>query len=138
MTWNWLSMFPAILGMMYFGRKTLTMIGQIGMSITLTAVWVCQMIQDDDIAILMCALFLTFFEIGIGSVFWVYISEVCSNQGVGVASATLYAMQLIVGFATPILMNTVFKTGEIFLLFAVSSFVGFLYLSMKMKETVGL
>ena len=68
------------------------MIGQIGMSITLTAVWVCQMIHDDDIAILMCALFLTFFEIGIGSVFWVYISEVCSNQGVGVASATLYAM----------------------------------------------
>ena len=86
----------------------------------------------------MCALFLTFFEIGIGSVFWVYISEVCSNQGVGVASATLYAMQLLVGLFTPILMNTVFKTGEIFLLFAVSSFVGLLYLSVKMKETVGL
>ena len=86
----------------------------------------------------MCALFLTFFEVGIGSVFWVYISEVCSNQGVGLASTTLYAMQLIVGFATPILMNTVFKTGEIFLLFAVCSFVAFLYLSLKMKETVGL
>ena len=45
---------------------------------------------------------------------------------------------LIIGFITPILMNTWLSNGKVFLMFAAGSFISFIYLFLKMKETKGL
>ena len=138
MTWNMISVLPAMVAMSYFGRRTLMLATQFSMSICLFAIWIFEMEKNGDRAIYACATFLLIFEIGVGSIYWIYVAEVCNSKAVAVATANLYFWQLIVGLMTPPLMNRWLTDGKVFIVFGTASALGFVYVYFYMKETKGL
>ena len=94
--------------------------------------------KNGDLAIYACATFLLIFEIGVGSIYWIYVAEVCNSKAVAVATANLYFWQLIVGLMTPPLMNRWLTDGKVFIVFGTASALGFVYVYFYMKETKGL
>lgn len=87
MVWNSLSVLPAMIAIKYIGRRTLFMITQLGMAICLLGVWVMLMKNWNTGAIFTCAGYLFMFEIGLGSLFWLYLAEICNNKAMAVATA---------------------------------------------------
>ena len=108
------------------------------MAIVLYGIWILEMENLGDEAIIACALYLLIFEFGNGSIFWVYVSEICNNKAVAVATANMYFWQLTVGLLTPPMMNNWLTDGKVFIVFGTASAIGFVYVYFFMKETKGL
>ena len=108
------------------------------MVIVLYAIWILEMEQSDTLAIYACGLFLFLFEVGLGSIYWAYIGEVCSNKATAVSVGMVNTWQLIFGLITPPLMNKWLPDGKVFIIFGTGSAIGFFYTYWYVKETRGL
>ena len=94
-----------------FGRKTLMIIGSLGMIVTLGLVSYTFFAEDFSGLNVMFYLigFIAFFAFSQGSVIWVYISEIFPNQvrakGQTLGSFTHWIMAALISWAFPILME---------------------------------
>lgn len=94
-----------------FGRKTLMIIGSLGMIVTLGLVSYTFFAKDFSGLNVMFYLigFIAFFAFSQGSVIWVYISEIFPNQvrakGQTLGSFTHWIMAALISWAFPILME---------------------------------
>lgn len=94
-----------------FGRKTLMIIGSLGMIVTLGLVSYTFFTKDFGGLNVMFYLigFIAFFAFSQGSVIWVYISEIFPNQvrakGQTLGSFTHWIMAALISWAFPILME---------------------------------
>ena len=90
MSANALFCIPAMYSMGLFGRRTLILITQIGMGVTLYTIWFCEDQEYDTMAIYACTLYLFLFEFGIGSIFYAYLAEACTSKVMSIAAGQLF------------------------------------------------
>ena len=86
---------------------------------------------------LLTITFIVGFEIGVGPIVWLYLSEVCNDKASSVNTVVSWALTLIVSLTTPLLAS-VLDDGQLWFLFGCSSLAGLIYAIAFIKETKGL
>jgi sugar porter (SP) family MFS transporter len=125
-----------------YGRKTLLIIGSVGMAFFLGMVARSFYIQNfGGYAVLIFLLgYIAFFAFSQGAVIWVFISEIFPNKvrarGQSLGSFTHWAMAALVSLTFPILAKSV-GGGTSFLFFAVMMVLQFFYVWRFIPETKG-
>ena len=63
-----------------FGRRTLMIIGNIGMMICLAVVGVTLLAKANYVMVVFVLLFITFFEMSSGPITWLYMAEIMQDK----------------------------------------------------------
>lgn len=125
-----------------YGRKTLLLIGSVGMSFFLGMVARSYYIEDfGGFAVLIYLLgYIAFFAFSQGAVIWVFISEIFPNKvrarGQSLGSFTHWAMAAIVSLNFPILAKVI-GGGNSFMFFSVMMVLQLLFVWRFLPETKG-
>ena len=118
-----------------FKRKFLLYNGMIGMAICLSVLSFVN--KNHELLILFSLLFLICFEVSIGPIMWLYISEILLPEGAGIAYAVNWIGVIILSMCSLFL----FEKGNrklIYLMFASFCSIGILFIMLFVKETRGL
>jgi len=123
-----------------FGRRTLMLIGSVGLIITLSLVARAFFIQDFTGVPIFLFVYIAFFAFSQGAVIWVFISEIFPNEvranGQALGSFTHWFMAAVVAFSFPIIAE--FLGGGItFSFFAVMMVLQLIFVWRAMPETKG-
>ncbi|SEI95672.1 MFS transporter, sugar porter (SP) family [Dyadobacter koreensis] len=123
-----------------FGRRTLMLIGSVGLIITLSLVARAFFIQDFTGVPIFLFVYIAFFAFSQGAVIWVFISEIFPNEvranGQALGSFTHWFMAAVVAFSFPIIAE--FLGGGItFSFFAVMMVLQLIFVWRVMPETKG-
>jgi sugar porter (SP) family MFS transporter len=124
------------------GRKTLMVIGSVGLILTLALVSKAFYTDDiNGISVTVYLLFyIAFFAFSQGAVIWVFISEIFPNQvrakGQTLGSTTHWVMAAIIAFSFPMLAEKI-GGGHTFLFFTVMMVIQLLFVWKLMPETKG-
>lgn len=128
-----------------FGRKTLIMIGAVGLTVALSLVGIAFATQSgEQFTPLYFFVYIAFFAFSQGAVIWVYISEVFPNEvrgsGQALGSLTHWVLAAIITFLVPSLINDTRSPmfiGGVFLFFALMMATMGLWAWRFMPETKG-
>jgi SP family arabinose:H+ symporter-like MFS transporter len=138
---NFVFTFVAILFIDKIGRRTLYLIGSMGMFVTLVMLAISFYLKMEGIFTLICILmFIAFFASCIGPVFWTLVSEIFPNRIRGKALAFASFTQWIFNFLIVLLFPHFLASlgGTItFLFLAVMSFLQLLFTFLYVPETKG-
>ena len=132
---NFVAAMMAIPLLKFFGRRTI-LVG------TYTAQTVFLFIQywthstNQDIALVMCILFVTAFEFGPGPVTWLYQSEVCTRKSQSAAVSVNWFGTLVIGAVSPMLITHL--GGYTFFVFSINSLIAAIFCFLFVKESKGL
>ncbi|HRH59551.1 MAG TPA: sugar porter family MFS transporter [Chitinophagaceae bacterium] len=124
------------------GRRTLMIIGSIGLIISLSFVSKAFFTQDFSGFTVIASLlaFIAFFAFSQGAVIWVFISEIFPNQvrakGQTLGSVTHWIMAAAIAFAFPALTENL-GGGSTFLFFAIMMLLQLFFVWKMMPETKG-
>lgn len=124
------------------GRKTLMLIGSVGLILSLGMVSWAFFVHDFTGYTVMISLlmFIAFFAFSQGAVIWVFIAEIFPNQirakGQTLGSVTHWIMAAIIAFIFPVLAEKL-GGGITFLFFAVMMVFQLLFVWKMMPETKG-
>jgi sugar porter (SP) family MFS transporter len=133
-----------VVGMMLIdrsGRKSLLMSAFGGMALSLVAVSAAIHFQSSGIIVLIFILtYVACFAVGVGTGTWVLMSEICPTKvrgrAMSVATVFLWCGTLLVTLTFLSLVN-VFTASGVFLLYAMVSIAGFLFVWRGVPETKG-
>jgi sugar porter (SP) family MFS transporter len=128
-----------------FGRKTLLLIGSLGMTAFLALcapVFLPDYQSDGTIVLLYLIGYIAFFAFSQGAVIWVFISEIFPNsvraQGAALGSFTHWIMAVLVSWIFPIVVQNYAKGSfYAFLFFASMMVVQLLFIVFFLPETKG-
>jgi len=128
-----------------YGRKTLLIIGSVGMVISLGLVaYTFQTEQSGGYAIMFYLIgFIAFFAFSQGAVIWVFISEIFPNkvraQGQALGSTTHWIMAAAISWTFPVIAESSEKLGGYyaFLFFTVMMFIHGIFAWKVLPETKG-
>ena len=139
---NFIAVLPAIPVLMYYGRRTLMIIGLAVMCVALVIMtafskWIFLGAVSNVIQVSMLMLFVGAFEFSYGPILWLYLAEVCTDKGISLAILCNWTCSLLIGQLTPYFLQY-WLHEYTFLLFGVFSLLGFIFVSIYMKETMGL
>ena len=138
---NFVFTFVAILFIDKAGRRTLYLIGSMGMCITLVMLAISFYLKMEGIFTLACILlFIAFFASCIGPVFWTLVAEIFPNRIRGKALAFASFTQWVFNFLIVLLFPHFLASlgGTItFLFLAVMSFLQLLFTFLYVPETKG-
>jgi len=138
---NFVFTFVAIFFIDRLGRRTLYLIGSMGMAVTLVFLSVSFFLKLDGILTLACImLFIAFFSSCIGPVFWTLVAEIYPNRIRGKALAFASFTQWIFNFLVVLLFPHFLKSvggGTTFLFLALMSFMQWLFTYLYVPETKG-
>jgi sugar porter (SP) family MFS transporter len=125
-----------------FGRKTLMLIGSIGLIITLGLVsraFYTESFGGMAVPVLLF-IYIAFFAFSQGAVIWVFISEVFPNEvragGLALGSFTHWFMAALIAFSFPTISQKL-GGGTTFLIFAIMMVFQLLFVLRLMPETKG-
>jgi sugar porter (SP) family MFS transporter len=125
-----------------FGRRTLMLIGSVGLIITLSLVSRAFYTEDFGgytVPVLLF-IYIAFFAFSQGAVIWVFISEIFPNQvrayGQALGSFTHWLMAAVIAFTFPYVAENL-GGGTTFLIFAVMMVLQLLFVWRMMPETKG-
>ncbi len=125
-----------------FGRRTLMLIGSVGLIVTLGLVSRAFYLNDFggfSVTILLLV-YIAFFAFSQGAVIWVFISEIFPNQvrakGQTLGSLTHWVMAAIIAFVFPMLAENV-GGGHTFLFFCIMMLLQLIFVWKIMPETKG-
>ena len=124
------------------GRRTLMLIGSVGLIVSLGMVARAFFVQDFSsyTVIVGLLLFIAFFAFSQGAVIWVFISEIFPNQvrakGQTLGSVTHWIMAAAIAFAFPVLAEK-FGGGITFSFFTVMMVLQLVFVWKMMPETKG-
>jgi sugar porter (SP) family MFS transporter len=138
---NLIFTFVAILFIDRSGRRSLYLIGSMGMVITLVMLAVSFYLKMEGIFTLVCILlFIAFFASCIGPVFWTLISEIFPNRirgkALAFASFTQWIFNFLIVLLFPHFLASVGGTKTFFFL-ALMSFLQWLFTYLYVPETKG-
>ena len=125
-----------------YGRRTLMLIGSVGMIITLTLVANSFYTGDfNGYAVpIYLFMYIAFFAFSQGVVIWVFISEIFPNEvrakGQALGSFTHWLMATVIAFTFPIISEKL-GGGNSFILFAIMMVLQLLFVWKVMPETKG-
>jgi sugar porter (SP) family MFS transporter len=138
---NFIFTFVAILFIDKIGRRSLYLIGSMGMVVTLIMLAVSFYLKMEGIFTLICILmFIAFFASCIGPVFWTLLSEIFPNKIRGKALAFASFTQWIFNFFVVLLFPHFLASlggAKTFLFLAVMSFLQWLFTYLYVPETKG-
>jgi len=123
-----------------FGRRTLLLVGSVGLAICLAAIaTIFHMKQYQHLLLPFLVGYVAFFAFSQGAVIWVYLSEIFPDrvraQGQSLGSSTHWVMNAIVSAAFPVIA-TQSQSGPFFM-FLVMVILQFLVVWMFFPETSG-
>ncbi|WP_153800464.1 sugar porter family MFS transporter [Foetidibacter luteolus] len=124
------------------GRKTLMLIGSVGLIVSLGLVARAFFIEDfGSYTVVVCLLvYIAFFAFSQGAVIWVFISEIFPNQirakGQTLGSVTHWVMAAAIAFIFPALAEKL-GGGITFLFFSIMMLLQLLFVWKMMPETKG-
>ena len=126
-------------GLLYVaGRKTLVLIMQIVMIISLVGMWYFESVErNQTLLIIVVCIFICAFEFAHGNIVWIYISEICNDKATSIAIVVQYLLMLGSAFFGPYMINKWLPDGKTWIFFAVISFLFLFYIIFGMKETKG-
>jgi SP family arabinose:H+ symporter-like MFS transporter len=138
---NFLFTFVAILFIDKIGRRTLYLIGSMGMVITLVMLAISFYLKMEGIFTLICILsFIAFFASCIGPVFWTLVSEIfptrIRGKAVAFASFTQWIFNFLVVLLFPHFLASV-GGAKTFLFLALMSLLQWLFTYLYVPETKG-
>lgn len=133
--------FIAIYTVDRLGRKTLMVIGSIGLAVIYTLLGISYFFEFSGfIMIIFVVLAIGFYAMSLGPVTWVLLSEIFPNKVRGIAmavcTAALWIASFLLTYTFPFL-NSAFGTGGTFILYAVICFSGFIFVLRHIPETKG-
>lgn len=133
--------FVAIYTVDRLGRKTLMMIGSIGLAGIYMLLGLSYFFEFKGfVMIVFVVLAIGFYAMSLGPVTWVLLSEIFPNRVRGVAmavcTACLWIASFLLTYTFPFL-NSGLGTGGTFMLYAVICFCGFLFVLRRIPETKG-
>ncbi len=138
---NFIFTFVAILFIDKAGRRSLYLIGSMGMVVTLLMLAVSFYLKTEGIFTLICILmFIAFFSSCIGPVFWTLVSEIFPNRIRGKALAFASFTQWIFNFLVVLLFPHFLASvggAKTFLFLAVMSLLQWLFTYKYVPETKG-
>merc|ERR1712025_585033 len=103
---------------MFFGRKTLMITFNIGMTLCLTQLTLCSFNNNSYGMIACVLLFIVFFEFSSGTILFLYLAEIMRDRAISVAIFLNWTLSLAMSVAIPPLAKR-FKIGYIFMSFAI-------------------
>jgi MFS transporter, SP family, arabinose:H+ symporter len=125
-----------------FGRKTLMLIGSVGLIATLGLVSRAFFLNEfggNTITVLLL-IYIAFFAFSQGAVIWVFIAEIFPNtvraKGQTLGSLTHWVMAAVIAFVFPLLAERI-GGGTTFLFFAIMMVLQLLFVWKLMPETKG-
>jgi sugar porter (SP) family MFS transporter len=122
------------------GRRTLMLIGSIGLIVTLALVSYSFYSSNFGAVPIFLFVYIAFFAFSQGAVIWVFISEIFPNQvrakGQTLGSTTHWVMAAIIAFTFPYLAEKV-GGGNTFLFFCLMMFIQLIFVWKVMPETKG-
>eukprot|EP00343_Euplotes_focardii_P011976 CAMPEP_0205831238 /NCGR_PEP_ID=MMETSP0206-20130828/43480_1 /ASSEMBLY_ACC=CAM_ASM_000279 /TAXON_ID=36767 /ORGANISM="Euplotes focardii, Strain TN1" /LENGTH=386 /DNA_ID=CAMNT_0053135683 /DNA_START=299 /DNA_END=1459 /DNA_ORIENTATION=+ len=133
---NWAATMAAIPLLSKLGRKTIMLIGQTMMGISLILLGIWAIYNLSDLTIIFTLVFVAFFEIGIGAVLWLYLAEIMTEIGISAASGIVWTLTICVALFTPRLFDLLTPKGMYFL-FAAIDVLGLIFIFIFMKESKG-
>ncbi len=125
-----------------FGRRTLMLIGSVGLIVTLGLVSRAFYLNDFGgyMVTILLLVYIAFFAFSQGAVIWVFISEIFPNQvrakGQTLGSLTHWIMAAIIAFIFPMLTENI-GGGHTFLFFCVMMVLQLIFVWKIMPETKG-
>lgn len=133
--------FIAIYTVDRLGRKTLMMIGSIGLAGIYTLLGFSYFFEFKGfVMILFVVLAIGFYAMSLGPITWVLLSEIFPNKVRGVAmavcTAALWIASFLLTYTFPFL-NSGLGTWGTFMLYAVICFCGFIFVFRRIPETKG-
>jgi len=124
------------------GRKTLLLVGSVGMSVALALVgraFVTQNFGGAGILVYLVG-YIAFFAFSQGAVIWVFLSEIFPNRvrarGQALGSFTHWIMNAIISFAFPTVLATL-GGGNTFFFYSLMMVVQFFFVWKVLPETKG-
>lgn len=125
-----------------FGRRTLMLIGSVGLILTLGLVSRAFYLDDFGgwMVTILLLVYIAFFAFSQGAVIWVFISEIFPNQvrakGQTLGSLTHWVMAAVIAFSFPMLTEYL-GGGTTFLFFTIMMVLQLLFVWKLMPETKG-
>ncbi len=126
-----------------FGRKTLLLIGAVGMFLSLAGAafhYYDETLFGSTGVVVFIVGFIAFFAFSQGAVIWVFLSEIFPNKvrskGQALGSFTHWIMNAIIGLVFPVALAG-FGGGNVFMFFAVMMIPFFFFVWKVMPETKG-
>ena len=102
---NWASSIWVLPLISVFGRKTLLLIGQYGMIIWYLLLSVSSSYNMNTLIEVLTLIFVCFFELGVGTILWIYASETMTAKGMGIAILLNWVITIIWSFSTPFMFS---------------------------------
>ncbi|CAI2365526.1 unnamed protein product [Moneuplotes crassus] len=119
-----------------FGRKILMLSGHFMMTVSLAVLGVFAITGFSTGTIIFTLVFIAFFEIGVGSILFLYLAEIMPEAGLSIPSGICWVFTIIIGLITPNLFDWLKATG-VYFVFTGINFVGILFILFLIKETKG-
>ncbi|MCL5028193.1 MAG: sugar porter family MFS transporter [Bacteroidetes bacterium] len=126
-----------------FGRKTLLLIGAVGMCLSLAGAafhYYDESLFGSAGVVIFIVGFIAFFAFSQGAVIWVFLAEIFPNKirskGQSLGSFTHWIMNAIIGLVFPLALTN-FGGGNVFMFFAVMMIPFFFFVWKMMPETKG-
>lgn len=126
-----------------FGRKTLLLVGAVGMFLSLSGAaihYYDETLFGSTGVVVFIVGFIAFFAFSQGAVIWVFLAEIFPNKvrskGQALGSFTHWIMNAIIGLVFPIALTS-FGGGNVFMFFAVMMIPFFFFVWKVMPETKG-
>lgn len=138
---NLIFTFVAIYTVERLGRKTLMLIGSLGLAGIYTLLGLSYFFEFKGfIMIVFVVLAIGFYAMSLGPITWVLLSEIFPNKVRGVAmavcTAALWIASFLLTYTFPFL-NSRLGTGGTFMLYAAICFFGFIFVLRRIPETKG-
>jgi MFS family permease len=133
---NWAAALTAIPLLTKFGRRTLLILGQIAMGISLLVLAILAIVDWSTGIMIFTFFFVAFFEFSIGPILWLYAAEIMTESGMAAASLITWIVTIIFGLFTPRLFDLLKPVGMYFA-FTGIDIVGLFFIIFFIKETMG-
>ena len=135
---NFFWAFVALFTLNRFGRKTLLLFGQLGMTVTLLIVGILLLTKHYVTAYIFILLFVGCFQIGSGSVGLIYCVEVPVDKTSGIVSSGAFIGNMTFALLMETMLASRLQAFGTMLVFAGICLVGFVFVLVLVKESRGL
>lgn len=120
------------------GRRTIFLIGQGGIAISLVGVAIVSVVDSPVTLLILICMVAFLFQFTLGPLAPLYAAEVCTDVALGAVMITEDVVVLLQDFVTPVLLSSPMQPVGVFLMFGIFSVIGFLFIYFYVPETAGL